>query len=146
MAETYRIQSVRVLGDYRLEITFNKHTFMVDLSQPVLERATFADLRDPDVFSQAAVTDYGWTLEWPNGFSIAAARLYQRAQEQAGKAWPVESFKAWMAHNHLSLSTAADALGLSRRTISQYASGMRPIPGYIRLACVGWESIHGKAA
>ena len=34
MAETYRIQSMRVLDDYRLEITFNKHTFMGDLSPP----------------------------------------------------------------------------------------------------------------
>ena len=35
----------------------------------------------------------------------------------------------------LSLNTAADALGLSRRTMAHYRTGSRPIPHVVALAC-----------
>ena len=35
---------------------------------------------------------------------------------------------------------AAEALGLSRRTIAYYSNGERKIPKAILLACTGWEA------
>ena len=42
--------------------------------------------------------------------------------------------------NQLSLSSAAEALGMTRRMIAHYRSGSRPIPKTVQLACVGWEA------
>jgi predicted transcriptional regulator len=50
-----------------------------------------------------------------------------------------------MTTNKLSLTTAAQELGLSRRTITAYSSGVALIPKHIGLACKGWEYQH-KAA
>lgn len=55
-------------------------------------------------------------------------------------------FGAWMQRNGLSLSTAAQALGLSRRMIAHYRTGSRPIPKVVALACRGWEALHRHAA
>ena len=44
-----------------------------------------------------------------------------------------------MHRNDLSLSTAAEALGLSRRMVAHYRTGSRPIPKVVGLACTGWE-------
>ena len=54
--------------------------------------------------------------------------------------------EAWTERNGLSLSAAAKALGFSRRTIVYYHGGHKPIPFYIKLACLGWEVLHSKKA
>lgn len=105
----------------------------VNLAEPISTLEVFAALEDPAVFATATVADYGWTVEWANGASIAAERLYQRAL-------PTEAFRAWMNIHHLSLTEAAAAIGLTRRTVSQYSSGNRPIPRTVALACKGWEA------
>lgn len=37
-------------------------------------------------------------------------------------------------------------IGLSRRTISQYRTGARPVPRVVALACKGWSNDHLKEA
>lgn len=49
-------------------------------------------------------------------------------------------FNTWMHRNGLSLSTAAQALGLSRRMVSDYRTGQKSIPRAIWLAYLGWEA------
>jgi hypothetical protein len=44
-----------------------------------------------------------------------------------------------MHRNKLSLSGAADALGISRRMVSYYRTAHKAIPRSIWLACLGWE-------
>jgi hypothetical protein len=39
----------------------------------------------------------------------------------------------------LSLSKAADALGVSRRMVACYSNGDRKVPKPILPACLGWE-------
>lgn len=51
-----------------------------------------------------------------------------------------EGFSAWMDRNGLSLSTAADALGMTRRMMAHYRTGSRAIPRVVALACKGWEA------
>jgi len=48
-----------------------------------------------------------------------------------------------MRRNGLSLATAADSLGMTRRMIAHYRTGSRPIPKVVALACKGWEAEHG---
>jgi len=48
--------------------------------------------------------------------------------------------------NGLSLTAAAEALGLSRWQIACYASGEHEVPRYVLLACRGWEAERHAAA
>jgi hypothetical protein len=51
-----------------------------------------------------------------------------------------------MSRNHLSLTAAAKALGLTRRAIVYYHGGHHPIPKVVGLACAGWEAPHRDSA
>ena len=108
------------------------------LKSPGYER-----LRDPALFARAQVEEWGHGVEWPDvDIGIPADALYRLSKEQSGDAFPTASFNAWMRRNALSLTAAATALHLTRRTIIYYSTGAKPIPPYMGLACKGWEAIH----
>jgi hypothetical protein len=112
------------------------------LNSPGYER-----LADPKFFVTAAVEEWGHGVEWADGeIGIDADTLYRLGKEQAGLAFPVGEFNAWMQNNGLSLSAAASALGITRRTVVYYHGGHKPIPIYIKLACLGWETLTFKRA
>ena len=48
-------------------------------------------------------------------------------------------FLEWRLRHGLSLSGAAEALGLSRRMVAYYSNGEKPVPRAILPACKGWE-------
>jgi transcriptional regulator with XRE-family HTH domain len=48
------------------------------------------------------------------------------------------AFRTWMDTHSLTLDRAADALGLSRRTIAYYLSGEQPVPKTVMLATEGY--------
>lgn len=118
----------------------------VDISE-YLDSPGYERLKDPDFFLRAAVEEWGHGVEWADGeIGIDADSLYRLGKEQAGAAFPVTEFNAWMERNRLSLSAAAKALGITRRTVVYYHSGHKPIPIYIKLACIGWEVLHSQTA
>jgi len=118
-----------------------KHT-RIDLSD-YLGSPGYEKLKEPTFFETAAVEEWGHGIEWADGeMGIDADTLYRLGKEQAGLAYPVAEFNAWMERNGLSLSAAAKALGITRRTIVYYHGGHKPIPVYIKLACIGWETLH----
>ena len=136
-----RIQTVAMTAPDTLRIEFRSgKAYSVSLATPMASIAGFAVLQDVAEFNTATVTDDGWTIEWACGLSMASDRLYQMAKEQAGEALSQDEFKDWMRRNHLSLTTAADALSLSRRVVSQYSAGSRPIPKIVGLALKGFEA------
>jgi hypothetical protein len=139
-----KIKSVSVQAPDTLlvELASGK-SYQVSLAEPVGSVPGFEALRDPAMFASAQVVDWGWSVEWACGLSMASERLYQMGKEQAGEAYPVAEFRAWMDRNKMSLSTMAAALGLSRRAVSQYSSGARPIPRVVGLALRGLDRIHG---
>lgn len=139
------ITAVGVTGPLHLVITWNTGEILTcDLASILSHHAAFAPLADPAVFSQVAVEEWGHGLDWPSGLDMGADRLYQLCREQAGLLSPA-AFDEWMKNNQLSLSTAAEALGMTRRMIAHYRSGSRPIPKTVQLACIGWETLK-KAA
>jgi hypothetical protein len=112
------------------------------LKSPGYER-----LADPEFFVTAVVEEWGHGVEWADGeIGIDADTLYRLGKEQAGFAFPVNEFNAWMENNGLSLTAAANALGITRRTVVYYHGGHKPIPIYIKLACLGWETLSFKQA
>ena len=46
----------------------------------------------------------------------------------------------------MTLDQAADALGVSARSISCYSSGRETVPRTLALACLGGEALEQKAA
>jgi len=108
----------------------------------------YEKLKEPAFFKTAVVEEWGHGVEWGDGeIGIDADALYRLGKEQAGLAFPAAEFNAWMERNGLSLSSAAQALGITRRTVVYYHGGYKPIPIYIKLACLGWETLtYQKAA
>ena len=128
-----------MLAPLRLRIDWSTgESLEVDLSEPINRLQALAPLRDPGLFAQVQVGEWGHSLVWNDEIDLGADRLYERCKEQAGEISP-RQFDAWMRSHHLSLTTAAEALGLSRRMIAHYRTGSRPIPRIVHLACKGWE-------
>ncbi len=139
-AQVNRLESVTPQEGMALEIRYaSGQVVRVDCSELPERFAVFADLKNPDFFRAAVIADWGHTLEWPNGEGLDADRLMEMALEQAGRVDTLE-FRRWQERNHLSLKAAADAIGLTRRTVSQYRTGARPVPRTVTLACKGWEA------
>jgi len=118
----------------------------VDVSE-YLNSPGYEHLKDPKFFTTATVEEWGHGIEWSDGeIGIDADTLYRLGKEQAGIAFPVTEFNEWMERNGLSLSAAANALGITRRTVVYYHGGHKPIPIYIKLACLGWETLSYQQA
>jgi hypothetical protein len=108
-----------------------------------LDSPGYARLKNPNFLATVAVEEWGHGVEWADGeIGIDADALHRLGKEQSGLAFPVSEFNAWMTRNGLSLGAAAKALGITRRTVLYYHGGHKPIPVYIRLACIGWETLH----
>jgi hypothetical protein len=141
MSETkaVRIASVKYASDYTLRLRWvNGKTMSVDLSEPVHRLKGMRALRDQAVFARAAKGEGGHSVVWQGEIDMGADRLWEMTLEQNGHLDAVE-FIRWRWRYGLSLSAAAEALGLSRRQVAYYASGERPVPRTVLLACKGWE-------
>ncbi len=136
----YRIAAVTALPGSRLRVEYiGGNLIEVDLSALVAKTRVMRRLADPAQFSAVRVGDYGWTVIWDDDAEIGSDRLMEIMLEQQGRTDAVE-FRRWQERNHLSLSAAAEAIGLTRRTVSQYRTGSRPVPRTVTLACKGWEA------
>ena len=83
----YRIVRVSAGQGYTLKVVFADGTSgMVDLSSRLFG-AVFEPLRDPALFSQVRVDEYG-AVCWPNGADLAPGALY-RAISSKPEARPV---------------------------------------------------------
>jgi hypothetical protein len=139
------ITAVRVTDRLKLEIAWNTGELLgADLTETVNQISAFKLLANSAIFNQVKIEEWGHGLDWPEGVDMGADRLYHLCREQAGLFSPI-TFNEWMNNNQLSLASAAEALGMTRRMIAHYRSGSRPIPKTIQLACIGWESLK-KAA
>jgi transcriptional regulator with XRE-family HTH domain len=76
---------------------------------------------------------------------MGADRLWEMSLEQSGRSDAVE-FIRWRWRHGLSLTDAAEALGLSRRQVAYYVSGEHEVPRTVLLACKGWEAEHHAVA
>ena len=133
------IRSARIVGPLRVEIEWSTgETLRADLSGWL--RPPFDALGNPELFEQMQVDDFGGHgLNWPHGLDLGADTLYALCREQSGLP-TARMFDDWMKRNDLSLATAAEALGMTRRMITHYRTGSRPIPRVVGLACKGWEA------
>ena len=138
------IQAARVIAPGVIELVWSTgETLSVNLADLSKRNAVFANLGDPNFFGKMERDEWGHGVGWPGGLDLGADRLYELSREQAGLPTASE-FEAWMERNHLSLTVAAQSLGMTRRMIAHYRTGSKPIPLVVGLACKGWEATHAR--
>jgi hypothetical protein len=134
------IKNIRIIDTLIAEIDWSTgETLRINLSSCIAP--PFDLLADPEFFAKMTRDDWGHGLDWPNGLSLGADRIYEICREQAGLPTASE-FNQWMQRNSLTLSSAADTLGMTRRMIAHYRTGSRPIPKVVGLACRAIELEH----
>lgn len=144
-SKAIRIASVKFVSGYTLRLRWVNGTVTpVDLREPVRRLKGLKSLQDETVFASVKKGEGGHSIIWPGDLDMGADRLWEMAFEQQGRLDVVE-FIRWRWRYGLSLSQAAEALGISRRQLAYYASGKHVIPRTVLLACKGWEAEH-KAA
>ncbi len=143
--QTARLKEAEIITTGSVKVTYTDgRAVTVNLKDIIRDYAAFAALSNPVEFATATVADWGWSLEWQCGATLDADRLLELALEQSGMAGNV-TFRRWQDVNGLSLTAAAEAIGLTRRTVSQYRTGARPVPRTVTLACKGWEAMKEAA-
>lgn len=118
----------------------------VDLSEFLADFEVFRPLDDDRLFAGVCVAEAGREITWGGDMSIAAGTLRRLSTEQSQDASDADRFDAWMARNGLSAAGAAEALGVTRRTVIYYRTGQKPLPKVVQLACLGWETRQKQAA
>ena len=134
-----KLTGVSVMGELTIALTWDDgHSAALDLSGIIASRKALAPLADAARFAAVAVSPDGWSIEWPQCIDFGTVQLRRWADEQAGEAMTAAAFRAWMEAHELTLDRAAEALGLSRRTIAYYLSGEQPVPKTVMLATEGY--------
>ncbi len=127
---------------FRLTLRWMNGTITVkDMRKDIDRRAMFGALSDPRVFRRVRVLDDGYAIGWPGtAVDFAADALWYQAHPRqmpfADEVMTAADFKRWLQNQGLSLSAAAEVLGLSRRAVAYYTSGKRRIPRVLFLACM----------
>lgn len=114
---------------------------LVDLSGMIGTFRVFTPLRsDPALFASVQLGEYGTHVAWSDDIDMAAGTLWRLAQEQSGATMSAEAFRQWREGHAFTLETAARALGVSRRMLSYYEQGQKPVPRTIALATRGLDA------
>lgn len=132
------IEAVTATADYRLQLQWSDGRKVEINFRPFLKRRAFRALENGREFLNVRVGDWGYGLEWPSGAEIGADSLWLETLSATGQK-NVRTFLEWRLCHGLSLTKAAEALGISRRMVAYYSSGEKLIPRHILLACLGWE-------
>ncbi len=139
MEKLQTIKKIRAVAPATLHLTWSNGTKAVLDIQNVLRKKAFSPLSDATIFTAAQVGDWGHSVVWPNNIELGADSLWRITLIATGKEDAV-LFADWRLRNGLSLTAAAEALGLSRRMVAYYSSGQKPVPRTVLLACRGWEA------
>lgn len=138
-----KLQAVKPLMPYRLRTIWSTGEVLEVDVEAVLRRIPALErLLKPKTFARAHLAEGGHGIEWFDT-ELGADNVYALAKEQAGEV-SHQMFDAWIHRNELSLTTAAEALGISRRMVSYYRTAQKSIPRAIWLACLGWEATRPK--
>lgn len=135
-----QLQAVEAIEPYRLRTIWSTGEVLeVDVEDRLRRHAALAPILEPAMFTRVHISEWGNSIEWVDE-EFGADNVYAWAKEQAGEV-SHEMFDDWMTRNGLSLSGAAEALGISRRMVSYYRTAHKPIPRQTWLACLGWEAV-----
>ncbi|MHB8354794.1 MAG: helix-turn-helix domain-containing protein [Burkholderiales bacterium] len=149
MNQAPRIETARISGPFQIEIHWSTGeaftTDLKDLIGPLRKEDPFCALHDSAFFAQGHADDWGDGLIWLGGLNLGADRLYTLGRKQAGLSTR-EDLVQWVERNNLSLTHAAEAIGMTRRMVAYYKNGSRPTPKTVWLAGIGYEVLECHAA
>lgn len=138
-----KLQAVEALAPYRLRTTWSTGEVLeVDVGDILHKTPALSAILNPEIFARVRIAEWGGSIEWFDT-EFGQDNVYAWAKEQAGEV-SHEMFDDWMRRNNLSLTTAAEGLGISRRMVSYYRTAHKTIPRAIWLACLGWEATQPK--
>ena len=138
-----KLTAVEALAPYRLRTTWSTGEVLeVDVGDILRKIPALTTVLDAEVFGRVHIAEWGGSIEWFDT-EFGEDNVYAWAKVQAGEV-SHEMFGDWMHRNDLSLTTAAEALGISRRMVSYYRTAHKAIPRSIWLACLGWEATRPK--
>jgi hypothetical protein len=106
---------------------------------------TAAELALAGASCAPAIGDWGHSLVWPDAREMGADALWLQTLDAIGRS-DSRAFLEWRMAHGLSLTRAAEELGISRRTVANYSNGSQPVPKAILLACKGWSAVKAEAA
>ncbi len=133
------IKAVKALAPATLALRWLDGTrASIDITDAVRDRR-FHPLRQAAEFTRAMPGEWGHSVVWPSGAELGADMLWLKTLSASGHD-DARQFLEWRLRHGLSLTKAAEALGLSRRMVAYYANGEKPVPRAILLACKGWEA------
>jgi len=81
-----RVEDVRPMADYRLEITFSNGEIGVYDCRPLLDFGVFKELKDEAYFRRAYAS--GGTVVWPHEQDICPDTLYVDSEKQSREDHP----------------------------------------------------------
>jgi hypothetical protein len=138
-----RLQAVKALPKGVLDLVFvDGQHFQLDMSGDLELFEGLKPLKTPHAFVEATLGDNGWTVEWPAlDIQIGADTLLLDALAQNAPDENTRIFIHWRLRHRMTLERAAQALGVSTRSISRYSSGKEVVPRTLALACLGWETL-----
>lgn len=136
----FQVKEVTAVGPCFLKTKFGDDMmWLIDMEKIINSIPVFEPLKDKELFLKARVNSWNTSVIWiEDEIEIAGDNLRAEAVEQHGGI-SHERIWNWMQRNGLTLDSAAEALGISRRMVAYYRNGERPIPRHVWLACLGWE-------
>jgi DNA-binding XRE family transcriptional regulator len=146
MKKSLTLKRVKPLDPYKVRVTWsNGLSASLDLADAIARNRSLAPLRDASLFGKVKLGEWGHAIHWTDDIELGAESLWRRTLEAIGRK-DVAQFIDWRLRHGLSLSEAAEELGLSRRMVAYYESGRHKVPKTVLLACKGWEAKHDRAA
>ena len=81
----WKVEAIKALPGYRLEVTFADGLHgVVDLSH-IPHTGVFAVWDEPGYFEKASIDPETWTVCWPNGEDVAPDYMYDEVKQQQGE-------------------------------------------------------------
>lgn len=140
-----RIDSVQADNEFSVRVTWIGDLdpplpTRIDLAPIILTYKFYRPLRDNlELFRTVHVANDGTAIAWGKNDEIDMPAT--AIENLASEAMQNADFRAWLDKNRLTLDAAAAQLGISRRLVAYFASGEKPIPRYIALACAYLEEV-----
>jgi len=75
-----KVQSVEVIDDHTLLVTFDNTQIKTYDVTPLLEKEMFAPLRNPALFKSAQVEQGGYAVVWNHAIDISEYELWRNGQ------------------------------------------------------------------
>ena len=136
--ELPNIEKSRVQGTSILHLKFRgRKSRAVNLAGLIAREEFLAPLRDERIFAKARVIDWGAGIGWPDDRDLSASTLWRMSEEQTP--FTNADFIAWQGRVGLSNQEAADALGVSVRTIKNLRAGTAVVSNAVAIACRAME-------